>query len=356
MDVDWNTLLIKEDLTVKETMKKMDIGAEKILFVVDENNILLGVITDGNIRRYLLSDGGLNDGISGIFNSNPICFKEDTDRNEIKRVLIEEKIEVVPIIDENKRIINVLHWADVFEKDNGYVKSKINVPVVIMAGGRGERLDPFTKILPKPLIPIGDKPIVEIIMDKFSQQGVEEFYITLNYKGEMIKSYFSGIDKGYQITYIWEKDFFGTAGSLRLLPSSIEDSFIVSNCDISVNMDFADLLQFHQENKNVLTVVGSIRHYQIPYGVIHFEKDGKISKISEKPEFDFTINTGLYVLSKEVLRYIPENGDFDMTDLLQVLLDKEKPIGVYPVSQNSYIDIGQWTEYKNSIEKLKLLG
>ena len=182
---------------------------------------------------------------------------------------------------------------------------------------------------------------------------MENFYISLNYKGEMIKTYLNSIEKDYRLEYIQEKDFLGTAGSLKLMPSDIRDAFVVSNSDVIVNLDYKDLLDFHNENKNILTIVGSMQHYRIPYGIIHFGKEGKIREIQEKPEFDFTINTGVYILSKKSLDFIPNKKSFDMPDLIRAILEKGENVGVYPVSQKSYVDVGQWDEYKKATSRLQ---
>lgn len=351
--------LIYETESIKTALKKLDNTAEKVLLVIDNERRLQGTITDGDIRRHILKGKGLEANIQEIYNKNPISIKKDDFSVDlVKEILIKNKIELLPILDGGKKVIDFTTWTQVFSgnKIGTFKKSEINLPVIIMAGGKGERLGPFTKILPKPLIPLGEKPIIEIIIDKFNQNGVRHFYITLNYKGEMIKAYFNGLKKKYKMDYIWETEFSGTAGSLKLLPSNLEDTFIVSNCDIIVNADYADLLRFHQRSKNILTVVGSIQHYKMPYGIIHFEKEGKIKKIQEKPEFDFTVNTGMYVLSKKAIDFIPANKCFDMTDLLQALLDKKQNVGVYPVSEKSYIDIGQLEEFRKAIEKLELFG
>jgi NDP-sugar pyrophosphorylase family protein len=172
----------------------------------------------------------------------------------------------------------------------------------------------------------------------------------------MVKIYFESEKNDFELDYIWEKKFLGTAGSLKLLPPAIGDTFIVSNCDVMVKADYSDLLRFHSENNNLLTVVGSIYHHQIPYGIINFEKEGKIKHIQEKPEFDFIVNTGLYIMSSKVLGFIPENKRFDMTDLIRVLLESKKDVGVYPISQKSYVDVGQWEGYKRAIDELGLFG
>jgi dTDP-glucose pyrophosphorylase len=350
--MDWKTILVEKRHTVKEVLKKMDIGGEKILFVVDKANILIGVITDGDIRRYILEDGSLENSISGLYNTNPVCLNAGSYTSEdAKRIMVEKKVEALPVIDRKGRITGALSWTDLYGEKKSVSKKEISIPVVIMAGGHGKRMDPFTKILPKPLIPLGDNTILELIMEKFQHYGVKHFYITLNYKGEMVKTYLENVPRKYKIDYIWEKEFLGTAGSLKLLPPNIKNDLIVSNCDTIIEADYNDILKFHIKNGNLLTVVGSIQHYSIPYGIINFKKEGRIKSIQEKPELDFTVNTGMYILSKEAIKFIPGNKPFDMTDLIQVLLKKKKKIGVYPISQKSYIDIGQWEEYKKYFEK-----
>jgi len=350
--MNWKSLLIEEGLSIKDTLKRMDIGGKGILFVVDENGNFLGVITDGDIRRHILARGKLEDNMEGVYNSDPTYIEEGYTKEDAEKVVLRCGIEILPIVNKKRCIVGAISWTELFEEKSVSVSDKISVPVVIMAGGKGERMNPFTKILPKPLVPIGEKPIIELIIDKFTQNGFQDFYITLNYKGEMIKTYMESICKNYTLDYIWEEEYLGTAGSLKLLPPETNDTLIISNSDIIVEADYNDLLTYHRESENLLTVVGSIQHHTLPYGVIHFEKKGRIQRIHEKPEYDFMVNTGVYVLSKEAIDFIPENKSFHMTDLVSVLLEADGKLGVYPVSQKSYIDIGQWEEYKSYLEKL----
>jgi len=346
---------ISPEASIKEALKGIDEVGWAILFVCDEDGCLQGSLTDGDIRRWILKEGELKEKISSCFNRNPVTVVRDNyTLDDVRKLMLEKTVDVVPVIDSRRKIVDILCWKDVFDNDVVTYK-QINVPVVIMAGGKGERLGPFTKILPKPLIPLGEKPAIKVIMDRFIQYGVKHFYVTLNHKGEMVKIYFESEKNDFELDYIWEKKFLGTAGSLKLLPPAIGDTFIVSNCDVIIKADYSDLLRFHSKNKNLLTVVGSIYHQQIPYGIINFEKEGKIKHIQEKPEFDFTVNTGLYIMSSTVLDFIPENTHFDMTDLIQVLLENGENVGVYPISQKSYVDIGQLEEYKEALGRLVFL-
>lgn len=347
------SIKISPDISIQEALKRMDKGGLGVLFVCDNNDVLIGSLTDGDIRRSILKTGNLQEPISSCFNPAPVFAEQGChSRDELKTIMLEKPVEVLCMTDNQKKIVDILFWRDLFEKDK-VVNKKIDIPVVIVAGGKGRRLGPFTKILPKPLIPIGEKPIIEIIIDKFREYSVQHFYVILNYKGEMIRTYLESIEKDYKIEYIREEKFLGTAGGLSLLPSTMSETFIVSNCDIFINSDYNELLSFHNEQKNILTVVGAIQYHKIPYGIIDFEKGGKIKQIREKPEFTFTVNTGLYVVSKEALAYIPDNKFFDMTELLQVLLTKKESVGVYPISQNSYIDVGQQEQYKKVVEELE---
>lgn len=343
---------ISPEVSIKEALKKLDEVGLALLFVCNSSGFLLGSLTDGDIRRRVLKTGDLQEKIAKCFNRRPVfVVKDNYSIDDVKKLMLKKTIEVIPVIDNQKRICDIFFWKDIFEGKAVKYK-KVNIPVVIMAGGKGERLSPFTKIFPKSLIPVGDKPIIEIIIGKFRRYGIKQFYLSLNYKGEMIRTYLESIKKDYKVEYIWEKGFLGTAGSIRLIAPSLKDDFIVSNSDIVVDLDSSDLLSFHRKNKNILTIVGSFQHHRMPYGVIHFEKDGRLKMIQEKPEFDITINTGVYVLSREAVEYIPRNKHFDMTDLIQCLLDKSLNVGVYPVSEKSYLDVGQWEEYKKAIERL----
>ena len=222
-----------------------------------------------------------------------------------------------------------------------------------MAGGKGTRLEPFTKILPKPLIPVNDKPIIELIIDEFRRQGGRQYYLILNYKGEMIEAYFSGVDKDYDLKYLRENEFLGTAGGLKTLNGAIVNDFIVSNCDVIVKADFQQVIALHKKQKAAMTVLSSIQHHKIPYGVISFAEEGLVTDIMEKPEYTMTINTGVYVLSKEALAFIPDNEYFDMTDLIKRLIESGRKVITYPVNGNEYIDIGQWEEYRQAVDKLQ---
>jgi NDP-sugar pyrophosphorylase family protein len=219
-----------------------------------------------------------------------------------------------------------------------------------MAGGKGKRLDPFTKILPKPLIPIDEKPVIEVIMDNFKKYGFNKFIIALNYKAEMIKMYFAENPNNYQIEYIQEKNFLGTIGALSLIKDKLGGTFIVSNCDVIIDANYDDTLNYHKQNNNQITVLGVSRNINIPYGILNMKNTcADFEEIIEKPDYHFIVNSGVYVLEPEVVDLIPRNQTTDMPDLLVLAKKKGFKIQVYPVNC-SWFDIGEWGEYKKAIE------
>jgi NDP-sugar pyrophosphorylase family protein len=239
------------------------------------------------------------------------------------------------------------------DSTNRFAAGRIDIPVVIMAGGKGTRMAPFTQVLPKPLIPVGEKTILEIIIEGFERFQVSQFYFTVNYRGAMIKAYFDSIETKTDITYLWEKEFCGTAGSLELLPKDIANTFVVSNCDIIVKADYAEVLKFHRDSQAELTVIASIQHHVIPYGVVEYVEHGVVSGIKEKPEFSFSVNTGVYVVNKSCLELIPHGREFHMTHMMEALIANGRKVVTYLVNEKDYIDIGQWAEYNKALERMK---
>ena len=349
-------LLITRDVSIKQSLRVLDKTAMKVLFVVDNGKKLVGSLTDGDIRRAILRGDQLDASIEGVFNGSPISLRlGEYESEEVKKIFIERKIDLIPVLDSEGRISDMITWDMVFAdvRQQRFDGEPIELPVIVMAGGKGSRLAPFTTVLPKPLIPIGDRTILELIMEEFWKYGATVFYLTLNYRGEMIRAYFEGQERNYPIEYLWEKEFLGTAGSLRLARGMIHGTFIVSNCDILVRANYADVLALHRESKASLTIISSIQHHKIPYGVVDFKAGGEVVGIREKPEFSFSINTGVYFLEEHCLDLIPEGEPFHMTQLIELLLAKGEKIYTYPVNENDYVDIGQWDQYRDAVAMLK---
>ena len=269
--------------------------------------------------------------------------------------MLENKIEAIPVVNEDTQVVGILNWDQVFAGKVAKYREPLKVPVVIMAGGKGTRLDPFTQILPKSLIPVGEKPIIEVIMDKFLEYDVKDFFICLYHKARMIKSYFEESNGKYNITCVEEKIPLGTIGPLSLLRDRLKGDFFVINCDVILNNDYAEILNFHRQKKYALTMVVSCRHYQIPYGICELWQGGELKAIKEKPGYDFLVNTGMYLMQEQVLDLIPDNEYFNIIQLVEKLRDKGLKIGVFPVSETSWMDVGQWEEYYKSIAHMKLI-
>lgn len=348
-------LFISPTSTIKEALKKFNEIGEKVLIVVDKNNHLLGTITDGDIRRYILNTGTIEGNIENIYNKNPKFIYSNDSKEKAKQIMLENKIEILPVIDKQKRVVDYIVWTDLFEDKFEYYKpkEKVDIPVVIMAGGKGTRLDPFTKVLPKPLLPVKDKTIVEHIIDSFKKFGYYKFILILNYKGKLIESYFNAIDKDYSIEFLWEDNFYGTAGALSLLKDINSENFFVSNCDILLRINYLDVLKAHMETKADFTTITSIKHYKIPYGVVETGENNFVKKINEKPEMTFQINTGVYLINKNILDYIPEKKYLDMPNLIHILIENDHKVLAYPINESDYLDTGQWDEYKKTLKILE---
>lgn len=351
---EFNRLIVSESATVKDALKQMALGAEKILFVVDPTQRLLGTLSDGDIRRWILSEGSLASSISKVFNKRPRALSVGYNLSDVRKMMAKEKLQVLPVINEDGIFIKALFWNDICSGESEPEKPELKVPVLIMAGGKGTRLDPFTKIFPKPLIPIGDKPIIELIIDRFTKFGCDEFFLSVSYKGKMIESYFENLKCSYRVKFVWEEDPTGTAGSIRSVAENINSSdLFVSNCDILIEADYSDIYDFHLHHDNDITIVGSVQHLKVPYGVLNIEKGGLLENIIEKPEYDFLVNTGFYIVKKSVVKHIPRNQSFDFPQLIAEVKNSGGRVRVYPVGQESWTDIGQWPEYKNALCRLE---
>lgn len=347
------SFLIEQNATVVDAMKKIDFNAKGILFVVDNDEHLMGVITDGDIRRWLIKTGNLQEIVKNIMNSTPksIYCKEISNARDL---MDRYQITAIPVLTVKNRI------SDIIFKDNEDADiqcddlSLNDVCVVIMAGGKGTRLYPYTKILPKPLIPIGDVPIMERIINSFQKFGVKDFYATLNYKKEMIKSYFAEADIEYSLKYAEETEPLGTAGSLRLIKDKFENPFIVTNCDILIQANYSDIYKYHKDMGNEMTIITALKNIVIPYGVINSSENGKIDSIEEKPRLSYLVNTGMYVLNADLINEIPENTIYHMTDLVDKLLKGKRKVGMYPISEDSFLDMGEMEEMHRMEQKLNL--
>lgn len=348
-----NELFISsQDISLKQAMELIEKNSRGILFLVDDAGILTGCVSDGDIRRWLLKTGNLEAGVmDAACNAPAFLYKENV--SGYKEFMKSKRIHAVPILDDKNAVIHVKFDEDYYELSDVRKRACLHdQEVIIMAGGKGTRLYPYTKILPKPLIPIGDKPILERIMDKFYDYGVSQFYLTVNYKKEMIKSYFSEVQKSCGIHFIEEDTPLGTAGSIAFIDHCFMDTVIVTNCDILIEADYGEMLKFHRSSNNLITVVAALKNVVIPYGVLHTKEEGLIDSIEEKPCKSYLINTGLYFVEPKCLDSIPYGSFYHMTDLAKKAMSEGKKVGVYPIAEEDFLDMGQLEELKKMEERI----
>ena len=339
--------LIDENMMMIKAMEQLDKVAKKVLFVVKEGK-LVASITDGDIRRWILKKGSLVAEVKDIANYNPISLNEK-DKKLAKEYMKKLSIEALPVLNEKNEIISIIHRNDVEVEP----QKNLRIPIVIMAGGLGKRLYPYTKILPKPLIPIGEIPIIEHIINRFHLFGIENFYLVVNHKKNMIKAYFSDISKDYIIDYVDEDLPLGTGGGLSLLKGKINSTFILSNCDILIEEDYEKMYNHHKNEKNVITMVCSLKNIRIPYGVVEISDSGDIENMKEKPEISFFANTGMYIVEPEVIESTIDGEAIGFPSIIERLKRKGKKIGIYPISENSWLDMGQIDEMEEMRRRLE---
>jgi len=343
-------LYILKSASLISAIKKMDELRMKLLIVGSSNNFQ-GLISIGDIQRAIIKNTDLSQSIQSVLRKDIIVANENESIAEIKRKMLLIRAEFMPVVNSKNEIIKVVFWKDLWDEEKLPPFKTINLPVVIMAGGKGSRLKPITNVLPKPLIPIGEKPIMELIIDRFAEVGCMDFFISVNYKAELIEYYFNSIQHpAYSLSFFKEEKPLGTAGSLHLLKEKIDRTFFVSNCDIIIDQDYSHIYQYHKANGNELTLVAALKHYKIPYGTVETEANGVLQSMQEKPELTYKINAGLYILEPHLLKEIPIGEFYHITDLIQKIKERNGKVGVFPVSEKSWRDIGEWDEYLKNKE------
>lgn len=345
-------ICISHDATIISALKQMDIVKHKLLIVVKADKFYR-LLSIGDIQRAIIKSVDMNAAVFSILRDKTKVASVNEDMNEVKATMKERSNEFMPIVDDDNNLVDVIFWEDLFESQPASKKSNLGLPVIIMAGGQGSRLRPLTNVLPKPLIPIGEQTMMEDIMDHFVDCGCNRFYVSVNYKAETIKRYFDNLDKPqYEISYFQEDKPLGTAGSLHLLNGQIQSTFFVSNCDIIIDDDYAEILKYHRDNKNEITVVAAIKNMSIPHGTLETKEEGLLADIKEKPNFTFKINTGMYILEPHLINEIPVDEFYHITFLIEKLVKEGRRVGVYPINEGSWTDVGNWDEYlKQFVQK-----
>lgn len=333
--------IISENCSVREALEAINSNSRGIVYIC-EGLVLKATVTDGNIRRHILKNGKMNVSVSCVANYAPLFIMREENVNPIE-FMKENHISSVPILNSKREIITIKFLVT---NISAHTASNLNVPVVIMAGGKGTRLMPFTQVLPKPLIPIKDKTITEIIMDKFKEFGCNEFEMIVNYKKELIKTFFSEKKNTYNVEFIDEPYFMGTGGGLRLLKGRYDNSFFMTNCDIVVDEDYGEILRRHNEEKRIITIVSAVRNIEIPYGTIEVDNDNCVKKMHEKPVISHLVNTGFYLINKKFLNYIPDNTFIHITEIIESCIEAGEKVGIYPISEKNWWDMGQHDELR----------
>ncbi len=348
--MDYKEISISKDTSIIEALKKMDSVRHKMLLVFNGEKFY-SIVTIGELQRAIIANYDMNTPIGEIIN---ISEKEyafaDEPRQDIEQQLLRLRAEFMPILDADGDLVEVLFWNDIFGKGKLPQREKINLPVVIMAGGKGTRLKPITNVIPKPLVPIGEKTILEEIMDQFEDIGCDTFYMSVNYKFDIMKFYLDQLDHQYNISFFQEEKPLGTIGSVSLLKGKIITPFFVSNCDIIIDQDYRDVYDYHKSNQNDITIVTAVKSFKIPYGVIETGENGLMTGLTEKPENTYMINTGVYILQPELIGEIPEGEFFHITHLMEKVRARGGKVGCFPVSEKSWKDMGDWSEYLKLIK------
>jgi dTDP-glucose pyrophosphorylase len=335
-------LLVAQEATLLETIERIDAGTIEIALVVDGERRLLGTVTDGDVRRALLDGATLEQPVAAIVHRDPVTAGADTDEATLVRLMTERAVDQIPLLREG-RVVDVAFLRDIVARDDR--RAVADSPVVLMAGGEGTRLRPLTQDTPKPMLPVGGKPLLETVLAQVGEAGFSRVLIAVNYHAEAIERHFGdGAGFGVDISYLHERSPLGSAGALRLAAAELDRPFVVMNTDLLTNVKLAALMRFHCEEGNAITV--GVRQYalDLPYGVVEMAGTRVISQ-REKPRLSFFVNAGLYAVepsAASLIEGLPER--FDMPDLVDVALRADARVGGFPVREY-WLDVGQLSDY-----------
>ncbi len=342
-----NNYIVSKDITIRDALKILEKNIEKCLFAINKNKKLIGTLTDGDVRRAMLKRANFSSKIEKYLNKKPTTItKGDYEKKNFNLVdLKKQDFKLIPVVSKEKKILKIINPEN---PSLNKIKSNLifnSIPVLIMAGGRGLRLKPYTDIVPKPLVPINGISMIEHVLINFRNFGFKNFFVSLNYKSNLIRTFFSLLKKKYKISFLKETKPLGTAGVIKNLKLKKKKDFFVINCDTILKCDFLSLYNFHIKKKNKLTLVASQQLNSIPYGVCKLNKSHNLRKIIEKPSNNILVNTGCYVINSSILRHIKKNQKLDMNELIQKLLRKKIKIGVFPVQKEAWSDFGKISDF-----------
>ena len=336
--------------TIKDSLKKIIKNGTRTVLVVDKKNKLLGTLSEGDVQKFLIKNKDINSKIIGIFNRFPQKVNHlNVDKEKLREKFISKQIGLLPVVNKRNIVIKVLTWSEIFE-DKKLISSLKNIDVIVMAGGRGERLKPYTDILPKPLVPINSKPMLEHIIENFKYFNFKNFHLILNHQANLIKTYFQTKNKDYSIKFIKEKKPLGTIGGLSLIKRIKSENILISNCDTLFKIDYSEFFNFHRKGNYFLSLIVSKTNYEFPYGACKV-KSKRLVSLKEKPRSNFIANAGLYFAKKEITQLIPKQRFFHMNMLIEKCLKLKKKVGVFYISQNSWTDLGQLSDLEKFRKK-----
>lgn len=339
---DWEQTLIAPEASLHDVIQQLNDTAMQICLVVDKDRILHGTVTDGDIRRGLLRGLDLNTNVTEVMNTSPQCIAPSCPRNEILEKMNTLSLHHLPMVEMSGRVIGLELFDDLVQKP-----SKRPNWVLLLAGGQGSRLRPLTEDRPKPMLNVGGKPILETILDSFRVYGFQRFYISINYLGEQIREYFGdGRAWGVEIRYLEESEPRGTAGPLSLIPETLEDPLVVMNGDLLTRVNYEQLLAYHEEHDQAITMCVRDYEFQVPYGVVRVEEHC-MADIIEKPVHSFFVNAGIYVVAPSIVSHVPKEGVFDMPMLLRDVKQRNEQVSVFPIREY-WLDIGRMEEFEKA--------
>jgi len=334
-------IVIYEQGSILTAIKLIDKSSKQIGLVIDKDNKLIGTISDGDIRRALLKNISLEDSIKDIYNKSPITVNINDSRDKIINLCLRKKIYQIPVIDDNDNLVGIEILDELISQ---HVKPN---KVILMVGGLGTRLRPLTDTIPKPMLHVGNKPILETIIENFATYGFRKIVLCVNYKSDIIENHFKdGSRYGVEIEYIYESKRMGTAGALSLLSSIPSEPFFVMNGDLLTNINFEHLLRYHLESDSLATMCVREHRYQVPFGVVEIE-DEQVKSILEKPIKQWFVSAGIYMFSPEVIQNIPSNEFYDMPTLFENIMKKGESVVSFPIREY-WLDIGQIEEFKQA--------
>lgn len=341
-------IMVAEETSLRDGLRLLNETGLQILLIVDAGDRLMGLLTDGDVRRSLLRDTSLDVALSGIMNRTFTTLGED--QVHLAHDLIRRaQFYHVPILDTDGKVADLVIGSGVSARES----EKRDIPVVVMAGGKGTRLSPLTRIVPKPLMPVGEQTMLEKIMETFAAHGFRDFRVIVNYKRDLIKSYFAEAGSPYDLEFIDEEQPLGTAGGLIRLKGRIDGTFVLTNCDIVAELQYSGLIDWHRDHGAHLTILGVRKRVDIPYGVIKVDEDSLVTEIEEKPYFNRVIVSGVYVVDPAVVEIIPEGQPLGMDGLIRMLIDRGMRVTCYPI-ETGWFDMGQFEEYRNLLKHFEV--